>query len=169
LSRFNPHRDTQELFDVISTWRDSCLLNNGSLLSSGNIWNKENVQQLVEFFVNNPNEDRLDFIEKLNYQLAPSRLDANRLAAEILYVLFLCPSNTYATRKREVVRTVWSWSGISLDEAHPLLSDAVLAGVGSGGTGFNTNRWRELRFAILFLEAFFELDQQARSDLLEDG
>src|SRR5690606_30699678 len=101
MSRFNPHRASQELFDVISKWRDSCLLNNGSLFSLGNIWNKESVQQLVNFFVNSPDESDLNFVEKLKNQLAEASPSAKKLAAEILYVMLLCPSNTYAARKRE--------------------------------------------------------------------
>lgn len=169
MSRFNPHHDLQPLFDATSKWKDQCIKSGGSLFSDANVWNIENIHELVEFFVNSPNEGSLDFIEKLNNQLAATRAGTKKLAAEILYVLFLCPSNTYAARKREVVRTVWNWSGEFLDEVHPLLSDAVLDGVGSGGTGFNTNRWREFRFAILFLEELFKLDQQTRSEMLEDG
>lgn len=169
MSRFNPHHDLQKLFDVVITWKERCLKHNGGLLSADSVWNRDNLQQLVSFFVNTPDESNLDFVEKLKSQLAPASAGAKKLAAEILYVMLLCPSNTYAARKREVIKTIWDWSGESLDETHSLLQDAVLDGVGSGGTGFNTNRWREFRFAILFLEAFFKLDQQKRSDLLEDG
>lgn len=169
MSRFNPHHDLQKLFDVVSIWKENCLKNNGSLFSSGKVWSKENVQQLVIFFVNSPDESDLNFIEKLKNQLFNANPEAKKLAAEILYVMLLCQSNTYAARKRAVVKTIWDWSGESLDEAHPLLQDAVIDGVGSGGTGFNTNRWREFRFAILFLEAFFKLDPQAKLELLMEG
>jgi energy-coupling factor transporter ATP-binding protein EcfA2 len=37
---------------------------------------------------------------------------------------------------------------MDLPENLPLLDDEVLSGIGSGGQGFNTNRWRELIFLI---------------------
>ena len=43
---------------------------------------------------------------------------------------------------------MWAISGQQLPEDHPMLRDDVLAGIGSGGPGFNTYRPDELTFLI---------------------
>lgn len=49
------------------------------------------------------------------------------------------------------------------------MSDDVLGGVGSAGTSYNTNRWRELVFFIRTVIAFKNLTAQERDKLLSDG
>ena len=49
------------------------------------------------------------------------------------------------------------------------LSDAVLGGIGSAGTAYNTNRWRELVFMIRFASAWKSLPADDRQRLLSDG
>ena len=82
---------------------------------------------------------------------------------------FLCPSNIGADKKREGIQTIWDWSGSELDLVHPLLGDDVLGGIGSGGTGYNTNRWRELVYVIRLMKRYLNEDESDRARLLGDG
>src|SRR5690606_11388653 len=49
-----------------------------------------------------------------------------------------------------------------------LLQDDVLDGIGSGGMGFNNNRWRGLRYFIRLVKELLALPVDARSKLLAD-
>lgn len=88
--------------------------------------------------------------------------------AEMMWVMLLFPSNVGATKKRENVLTIWSWSGDSLKEGHRLLSDEVLDGIGSGGVAFNTYRWLEVGFLIGALRDFTQRDEGDRTVILDD-
>ena len=72
-----------------------------------------------------------------------------------MWAMLLCPSNTSAARKREIINAIWRWSDEApLSAMTPYLSDDVLAGIGSGGPGYNNHRWRELVFIIKFVGMF---------------
>src|SRR5688500_3758510 len=73
---------------------------------------------------------------------------AKRLMAEMVWALLLFPSSIKVSTKRKQVSDMWSMAGEALSEDEPLLSDDVLAGIGSGGPGFNNHRWREVVFLI---------------------
>jgi 5-methylcytosine-specific restriction enzyme B len=80
----------------------------------------------------------------------------------------LFQSNIGPSKKRENVRQVWSWSGEELGEDHPMLSDSVLEGLGSAGTAYNTQRWREVAFLIGALRDLKGRTQAERERLLGD-
>lgn len=71
-----------------------------------------------------------------------------RLAAEMLWILFMFPSkdSMSAGTKRAAVRDAWSWAGGNLAEGHPLLGDDVLVGVANPGPAYNRFRALELGF-----------------------
>ena len=68
--------------------------------------------------------------------------------AEMLWALLLFPSNIKPGTKRKQICEIWGLSGQKLPDACAFLSDAVLAGIGSGGPGFNNYRPEELAFLI---------------------
>ena len=116
----------------------------GSLL-----WTTKNLQGLRSAFTEAPRIGPDAFLEKFSQQLSGQAPDVIHLAAEMLWVLFLFPRKLILPdRKREIITSVWNWSGLSLDPEHPLLSDSLLTGVGSAGTAFNTQRDRELEGLI---------------------
>jgi len=85
-----------------------------------------------------------------------------------MWLIYLCPSSLTPRHKREIVGTLWSWSGEPLPQT-PMMSDEVLAGIGSAGSVFNQNQWRELSFLINFMWAFRKLDGPRRDRLISDG
>src|SRR5690606_38936845 len=91
-----------------------------------------------------------------------------RLMAESLWLTLRFPSNVGAAKKRENVQEIWSWSGEDLSATHPLLADAVLEGIGSAGTAYNTHRWRELVFLIGALQDFKARDGSEREQIASD-
>ena len=148
MSRFCNERNSQPLIEAGATWLEQGLYHQGSVFSSHKLWTQENVKDLETYFSNNPDTGTGNFFEKLETQLESCTPAVKQLAAEMLWLMLLCVSNIGAAKKRESVLRVWACSGEALPEDHPLLTDDTLAGVGSGGTSFNTNRWRELGYCI---------------------
>jgi hypothetical protein len=105
----------------------------------------------------------------LEIQLEPAAASVKKLAAEMLWVMFLCSSNIKPETKRDGIRKIWQWSEEKFPETSPWLQDDVLVGVGSSGTGYNTNRWRELVYFIRLMIVFKGLSAADREALLKDG
>jgi 5-methylcytosine-specific restriction protein B len=118
------------------------------MLGEERLWTLENLKSLDKNFVQSIDAGSGSFYEKLNTQLENAPPPAKRLMAEMLWALFLFPTNIAITTKRDSMMKVWSWSGEELSPLHPMLADAVLNGIGSGGMGINNHRWRELIYMI---------------------
>ncbi|MEI6896696.1 MAG: McrB, partial [Psychromonas sp.] len=88
----------------------------------------------------------------------------------MLWLMFLCPSNTGPVSKRGSIERVFAWSGLELISLNQdkYLSDNILTGIGSAGTAYNTGRWRELVYLIRLTAAFLKLEQSTKQILLED-
>lgn len=134
----------------------------------GNLWTTNLLGELDQRFVKNLDAGEGDFLAKLKVQLSEGSPDCRRLMAESLWLTLLFPSNVGAAKKRENVQEIWSWSGEDLSATHPLLEDAVLEGIGSAGTAYNTHRWRELVFLIGALQDFKVRDGSARKEIASD-
>lgn len=150
-------------------WRDAALLGGGSVLTSKHLWTSSALELLDEYFVKKPDLGDGKYLEKLKQQLAPVEDAAKQLVAEMMWLLYLCPSSLTAAHKRKTVQTIWAWSSEPSPTDSRWLDDDVLAGVGSAGPGFNQNQWRELVFLINFLRSFRELSTGEQHALMEDG
>ena len=168
MARYCGKQNSKPILTAADLWRQQCAQAGGAVFSDDSLWNAENFQALEDYFVNNLDEGEGDFFTKLESQLASTAPVAKKLAAELTWLMLLCPSNIRPKKKRESVIRVWQWSGDRLDEAQPLLSEETLGGIGSGGVSFNTNRWREFAYAINVFSAFFKLRRSERERLLSD-
>jgi 5-methylcytosine-specific restriction protein B len=93
---------------------------------------------------------------------------AQQLTAEMLWALLLFPSNMRAKTKRQQVRDIWGLSGRQLPSDLPLLGDEVLAGIGSGGPGFNNYRPQELEFLIALMRDLKKKAAVERRQIMTD-
>jgi 5-methylcytosine-specific restriction protein B len=164
LSRYSAEHDFTAVLNAATHWRDAALLGGGSVFTERALWTASNLASMDKYFVQNLDEGDGRFLEKLRTQLEPADPSTKQLAAEMLWVMYLCPSNITARHKGDVIKTVWEWSGEPLNVNSPLLSKDVLAGIGSGGPGFNQNQWRELTFLVNLTTAIqrLETEEQAR-------
>jgi len=169
MSRY-PTEDASSLLTAAEVWKKKCLLEDGSVLSSHRLWTSENIAELSKYFIDSPDEGDRSFLEKLKDQLAPASLRTRQLAAEMLWVMMLIvsKSNTGAATKRELVRTVWGWSGEELPDTDHMLGSPLEEGAANTGTAYNTRRWRELGYLIRMAAAIKQLDSRARASLLSD-
>lgn len=170
MAKYCGNRNSEHLLKNTKELKQKCLIEGKSLLTDAVIWTSEYCEELIEYFVDNPDAGEGDFFTKLETQLAETSTNAKVLAAEMLWLMFLCPSNTGAASKRGSVERVFAWSGYKIDEAKKerYLSDNALTGVGSSGTAYNTMRWRELVYLIRFTELFLKLDKPEKEELLNN-
>ncbi|MFK4511404.1 5-methylcytosine-specific restriction protein B [Bradyrhizobium daqingense] len=169
MSRYNPrHQNSDRTLAAAAEWRDRCLVDDGSILATAPVWTASLVAELDERFNNQPDMGAGKFQEKLKRQLAKASPLVSKLAAEMLWVMNLFPSNIGPAAKQAAVREAWSWSGDELPQDHPMLDRFLLSGLGSGGPGFLAHRWRELRFFINSTRAFKARDTDARRALVSD-
>jgi len=148
MSRETFDKNSAPIIAAAEQWRDRCLIGDRSIFGDTSLWTAEHLAALDQYFVQRPYEGSGSFYEKLQGQLAPAPAPACCLMAEVLWVLFLFPSNISIETKREGILRVWGWSGEALDPRHPMLADSILNGIGSAGMGVNTNRWREVVYII---------------------
>lgn len=141
-------RDLKPLLDAAQKWIHDCLIDDGSLFSSEPLWTPTLIQEAKKAFVDNPDVGEDTFLEKLQKQMQSASPTARRLMAEMLWAILAFPSNVSEPKKREQIGTIWDLSGQHLSEDHPMLSDAVLCGIGSGGQAYNNLRWKELALLI---------------------
>lgn len=162
-------RDLAPVLHAARTWIDSCLVRDGSLFAAGqSIWVASGGESLQTAFVERLDTGGDDFMTKLERQLADAGAPAQQLAAEMMWALLLFPSNIGEEVKRSHIQRIWTWSGETLSASHPMLSDAVLVGVGSAGTAYNNLRWKELAYLIALVRSLKAMPVDARCAVMED-
>jgi len=155
------------IIEIAERWKQDCLVGDGSLFSKSSLWTKENINQFKHYFVDNLiyGNDQT-FYEKFELQLVDSPAEIKQLAAEMLYILLLFPSNITARKKAEDIRLVWGWSDQNIDDIFPTLEASFSEGVGSTGMAYNNLRWAEFVFFTAWLIPFKALPQNQRQDLV---
>ncbi len=149
MARQNNKRDTSPILSAAEFWIKQSLLHDESVFVRGkSLWTEGLVDEVYHAFVEHPDFSGDDFMTKLKRQVGNVSPSAQQLTAEMLWALLLFPSNMKARTKRQQVADLWGLSGDTLPADHPLLADAVLVGIGSGGPGFNNYRPNELEFLI---------------------
>lgn len=168
MARHIPQRDIRPALDAARTWIDTCLVENESLFSDGPLWTPQHVGDERRLFIENPDESDSDFATKLKGQVATGSPDAQKLMAEMLWALLLFPSNISPSTKLQKIDEIWALSHQGHLDKHPMLGHEILVGIGSGGTGYNTNRPRELEFLIVLTEDLKARPVAERRHLLTD-
>lgn len=169
MSRYTGEEQADQILEAASEWRQRCLINGGSLFSNKNLWNSQYLAEIERDVVNSQLELEGNFMHRLKEQLASVSPEAKQLTAEMLWLLFLCASNISVRTKREQITTIWGLANEPLNSDNPLLKDAVLSGVGSAGTGFNTFRAREFAYLTNVLKALLTQPLAERETRLSDG
>src|SRR3982750_4602560 len=92
-------RDIGPVLAAARTWINDCLVGEGSVFSSGVLWKPELVDQAIQAFVDHPDTSDDAFMVKLARQMSEYSPGAKQLVAEILWAIFLFPSNMKASTK----------------------------------------------------------------------
>ncbi|TLS78272.1 AAA family ATPase [Mariprofundus erugo] len=167
MARYSEHMPLK-VYEVADEFRRSCLLNDGSLLfSEKNIWRQDVLENIHHAFVAAPDEGDRSFLDKFRDQIKDKGPEVVRLAAELLVVYLLFPSNVTGAHKRKLVNDVLEWSGDEL-KSTDLVWQAFEQGIGSGGQGYNTRRPFEIAFLIEFVRAWKKLDTKQQQAAAND-
>jgi 5-methylcytosine-specific restriction enzyme B len=160
---------TEPILEAAAAWKTECLLSDGSMITDKRLWTKEHLDELDRWYVQRPDLGKGRFLEKLKEQLSQASDEAKLLTAELLWVIYLFPTNIGGKRKIENIRTVWAWSDEPFPDDHSMI---VLLrenrGIGSGGPGFLTHMWAELSFLITMVQAWKNRPRKEKERLLND-
>jgi 5-methylcytosine-specific restriction protein B len=107
--------ESMQKTEAAEYWKERCLLNHGSVFTDEHLWTQACVAALDQYFVNNLDFGEGDFFAKLESQLEPTEANVKRLAAEMVWVMLLFPTNIGPESKRNSIARIWSWSGSQLE------------------------------------------------------
>jgi hypothetical protein len=142
--------DHDEVYAVAERFVEETLKKDGSLFTArAVIWSAENIEDLYERFVGNPDVSSASFEDKFRRQLDGAPLETRQLAAELLYVYLLSIYNTRGDNKRRIIRGVLDGTSISVPEDLELALDY---GIASFGPAIQNRPWH----LTMLLEFFRE-------------
>lgn len=168
MARQTSLRDLAPIITAAETWFREAAIHDRSVFGKDPLWTPNLIKEVRQAFVERPDEGGDSFVGKLRGQLADASPDTKRLMGEMLWITLLFPTNVKAETKRALVIEIWNLGGTSLATDHPLLSDVLLEGIGSGGQGFNNYRWKELVYLVTWIERFKLLPHADRVAVLGD-
>ena len=169
MSRYHACGIHERMLEASQHWKEVALRSDGAVFAKEPVWTLPYLQDLKQYFIDQPDEGKDSFFVKLEKQLEATEPEVKQLAAEMLWVIYLCPDNITKPRKLGNIRQVWEWSGEPFPENSDWLAEDVLGGAGNAGTGFNTNIPDELAFFIRLMIAFKSLAESERHELLSDS
>lgn len=172
MSRYNPnHENAPAVFDAAQKFKQRCLLGQKSLfLPDTALWTSVRLESLVESFVNQPDDGKRSFAEKLKDQLAVCEPLEVALMAEVYWTVQLGTTNLGPNKKIDSVRGIWN---LNPPDKFPIdsefLAKPVLSGLGSGGPGYNQYIPKELAFALQAFAALSAKLVAEREAVLSNG
>lgn len=167
MARQIKQKSLEPILSAAEQWINRCLVQDRSILTDSSLWTAEAIAELQVAFVQNLKEGEGTFIRKLETQMAGASSAAQRLMAEMLWAALLFTVTHKAQTKREYIQRIWALSGDPFPENSPMLAESVLDGIGSGGTGFVTNLWRELIYLIGLTAKLKEASTEERTNVLK--
>ena len=155
------------IYEAAEDVKQRCLIKDGSVFTDEKLWTKEACDELIKNVVEKPIKgNKPPFIDKLKIQLKDSSSTAQKLAAEIYWLMKLADSYVKSETKQKNIETIWGWSKDKLDLQHRCLKNKVLQGI---GTVPHYGIWKNFNFAICWLETLKERDVSQRYSLLMEA
>ena len=159
-------KDATAILDAAQQWKRLCLLEGMSVFTKEHLWTRSNFEQVHTHLVERPETGSDSFEAKSLRQLDPAPPEAKRLWAEVTWVYDLIASKRKPETKLQSIKTVWERSSASLPEGHWALGEVLAGGVSHPGPDWN--RWREFRFIVTAMIAWFSLSAEERESHLAD-
>lgn len=140
-------RHRQRIYELAANWKSKCLLGGKSLLwPDDQVWTREALKLFKACFTEQPDEAADRFEEKFKRQLEPEASLVTKLAAELILVYFLFPSQVSGKSKRELVKKIVSWKSLELSTDADRILQPLDGGIGDAGVGYNLHRDLEVAF-----------------------
>ena len=166
MSRCHAQRNLERLLDASQHWEEVALLSDGAIFAQKPVWTLPYLQDLKQHFIDQSDEGDGNFFDNLKRLLDPAKPEVKQLAAEMLWVMYLCPDNIKVSTKHDQIRLVWEWSGEPFPEDSDWVAEDVLVGAGDTAQG---HRQLDFEFFIHMMIAFKSLAESKRDELLSDG
>lgn len=162
-------KNSQKIYEIADVFREQCLKDEGSLFySEKKLWTEEFFTKINKCFIENPDTSSNSFIEKFKEQLKGQDKEVFQLAAELLSVYFLLPTNVTRAHKLGVVNEVLGWGhNQPLANNHPI-AKAFEQGLVNPGISYNVRRPFELAFLITFILEWRKCSHERQEKLLID-
>ncbi|MDB4950915.1 MAG: hypothetical protein JWM27_3564 [Gemmatimonadetes bacterium] len=155
------------IYEIVTRWwaaRDGY----GSILSTRPLWTRKTVSALHRAMTGLRAATADDASgERLRALLDTAPPEARQLAAEMMWVILLFPTDVAPQAKQDLVREIWSWSDEALPASHPHLAPLKLGGIGEPGAGFHRNRWREMALLARMVDAWKAMDDGSHKAALK--
>jgi 5-methylcytosine-specific restriction protein B len=119
-------------------------------------------------FTDNPDESDDSFEEKFRRQLADQEASVVKLAAELVLVYFLFPSNVTGARKRSLIQEIASWKEVEIPQAGLDAMTVLDDSIGGTGLTYNTRRPFEIAFLAESARRLVSMPLDERRALLEN-
>jgi 5-methylcytosine-specific restriction protein B len=155
------------VYGAAARFTNRALRADGGLFTSRAVWSPPVLADLHERFVGQYTIEGATFGEKWSRQLARAPDDTLVLAAELLWVHVLFPSDLSGRTKRRLVQGTLAWARDPVTIPEPL--SAVLDhGLGRTGVAFKTRRQAQLRFLLEAAQDIKRRPDPERDLLLRD-
>ena len=140
------------IYEVADLYRSRCLGQGRSLLWPARpSFTIENLQELWDAYIENPDLSKKSFYEKWELQLQNRSADVHRVAADLTVLYNLYPSTYWPSWKREQVLSVASWKlANDSPELEPIVAAFEAGGIGSAGPYYNFGRPWQFAFYLKF-------------------
>ena len=168
MSRYHACGSLERMLEASQHWKEVALLSDGAVFAKEQLWTLPYFQDLEECVIKQPDEGKGSFVDKLEKQLEATKPEVKQLAAEMLWVMYLCPDNMNVSTKQDQIRRAWEWSGEFFPEKSDWLAEDVLGGAGDTGQGLS-HRWYDFKFFIHIMIDFKRLAKSELIELLSDG
>ena len=156
------------VYRAAQAWVDAALRSDSSLFTPGEpIWSIPRLRELRERFLDQPDESKMKFLEKLRGQLDDGTPEVHQLMAEALYLHLLIVSTKNGDNKRRTIDTVLNWSSSPVAIQEDLVA-ALTPGIANPGQYFHVKRPNQVGFLIEFVEQWKELGADEQTRLLTD-
>ena len=161
----------ENVYAAAATWVERALKADDSLFTPGEpIWSSRWLGELRKRFLDNPDEGKRSFYEKLQEQLLGSPPEVFQLMAEVLYAQFLIvwKGGMGGGTKKNQVEQVLGWGApVSTIPEGLGLVEGLTPGIALS-QAFTQHRPYQVAFIIESVEQWKELDADERERLLKD-
>lgn len=161
----------EKVYEAAQAWVDRALRADDSLFTPGTpIWTPENLAELRQRFLGQPDESNDGFYIKLERQLADCPAELYQLMGEILFVHFLIISRNGMRNdsKAEGINQVLGWSSSPASMPANLVV-GLSPGIAHPGQYFlSSGRFYQLGFLIELAEELKRLPAEERGELLKN-
>ncbi|KFU75796.1 5-methylcytosine-specific restriction enzyme B [Amycolatopsis lurida] len=131
-------------------------------------WLPEVARDLHVRIVRPPDAGAGSFREKLKVQLRGTSRATHLLAAELMYLHVLPLTNVRPAVKLDRITEVLSWLTPPPPLPEPLRLALDTPGAFSGGTGFNVQIWRQIGWLLEFVQHWWALRDDVRTEAFSD-